>query len=87
MPAPDHEDRVLIGRIGAHESWARTVDRAARTAPARAAFLARFEHEVDPHGLLSPQERARRADHARQAHFARMARKSALARRSRKGAA
>ena len=44
MPAND-PDRSLVGRIGAHESWARTEDRTARTAPARAAFEARFPNE------------------------------------------
>jgi hypothetical protein len=49
-----------------------TPDRAARTAPARAAFLARFEREVDPDGTLDPAERERRATEARTAHFARL---------------
>jgi hypothetical protein len=56
------------------------------TAPARAAFLARFEAEVDPEGILPPEERARRAEFARKAYFAGMAFKSAKA-RSRGGAA
>lgn len=73
--------RVLAGRIGAHESWARTEDRAARTAAARKAADARFERQVDPDGTLAPAERARRAEHARQAHFQRMALKSAKSRR------
>ena len=34
------------------------------TGPARAAFFARFEHQVDPDGLLTPEERRRRADQA-----------------------
>lgn len=38
-------ERSLLGQIGAHESWARTEDRAARTAPARAKFEARFPNE------------------------------------------
>jgi hypothetical protein len=37
--------RSLAGRVGAHESWARTVDRTARTAPAREKFEARFANE------------------------------------------
>ena len=39
------------GRIGAHVSWSRTIDRAARTEPGRKGFLARFEREVDPDGV------------------------------------
>lgn len=76
-----YQDRVLAARIAAHESWAHTPDRAARTAPARAALMAKFEAEVDPDGKLSPVERAIRAEHARKAHFARLALKSAQSRR------
>jgi hypothetical protein len=53
------------------------------TAKAREAFLARFEREVDPDGVLSEEERASRAEHARQAHFTRLALASAKARRTR----
>ena len=75
------QDRVIAAKIAAHESWARTPDRAARTAPARAALMAKFEAQVDPEGTLSPAERAVRAEHARKAHFARLALKSAQSRR------
>src|SRR5438105_1215519 len=34
-----------------------------------AAFLARFEREVDPDGTLPPEERTRRARSARRAYF------------------
>ncbi len=74
-------ERSLIARVGAHESWARTTDRAGRTAPARAAMLDRFDRKVDPDGVLTAQERAIRAGHARQAYFARLALKSAKSRR------
>ncbi len=67
--------------IAAHESWARTEDRPARTASARKAMLNRFEREVDPNGELTPDERAIRAEHARKAYFQRLALKSAQARR------
>ncbi|EYR62072.1 hypothetical protein N866_12130 [Actinotalea ferrariae CF5-4] len=73
--------------IAAHESWAHTQDRSARTAPARAALMAKFERQVDPEGTLAPDERARRAEHARKAHFARLALKSARARRQSREAA
>ena len=53
----------------------------ARTQPGRDAFLARFEHEVDPDGQLTPEERSRRAESLRKAYFARLALKSAQARR------
>lgn len=81
MPASDFQSRSLVGRIAANESWARTPNRSARTAPARAALLARFEREVDPDGLLDPVDRARRAEHKRRAYFQRLALRSAQARR------
>jgi hypothetical protein len=74
------EQRSLRGRLAAHESWAVTVDPSARTAPARAAFLDRFEREVDPDGVLDPAERARRAEHAKKSYFLRLAFRSAKAR-------
>jgi hypothetical protein len=77
------EQRSLRARIASHESWARTPDASARTAPGRKAFLDRFEKQVDPYGELPPTERARRAEHARKAYFARLALKSARARRAR----
>lgn len=80
------EERTLRAQIAAHESWARTTDRSARTAPARKAMLDKFEHQVDPDGALPPAERAKRAEHARKAHFLKLALKSAKARR-RRGAA
>lgn len=80
-------ERSLRGEIAAHESWARTPDRAARTANARRAMLDKFEQQVDPDSSLPPAERARRAEHARKAYFARLALKSAQARRRRSAVA
>jgi hypothetical protein len=79
--------RTQIGRIGAYTSWARTKDRAARTAPARKAMWDKFEQEVDPLGELTPAERVKRAEYARKAYFARLALLSAQARKRRGGAA
>jgi len=70
---------ALRGRIGAYALHARH-DPRQTTAPARAAFLKRFEHDVDPDGVLPEAERLRRAECARKAHFARLALKSARAR-------
>ena len=81
MSTMTSSERQIRARIAAHESWAATLDRSARTAPARAALMARFEHEVDPDGTLSPTERAIRAEHKRRAYFPRLALKSARARR------
>ncbi|MGW4716756.1 hypothetical protein [Nocardia sp. NPDC004260] len=76
-------ERTLQARIAAHESGAKTSDRAARTAKARAAMASKFDRIVDPDGLLSPEERAYRADQARKAHYTRLALKSAQVRRRR----
>jgi hypothetical protein len=74
-------------RSAVYSSWARTPDWPKRTAPARKAFLARFERLVDPDGVLSPDERERRAEQARKAYFTTLSRKSAEARRRRQKAA
>jgi len=73
-------ESTLRGRLGAHALHARVADPAAHTAPARKAFLDRFELQVDPDGVLAPAERARRAEHARKAYFIGLALKSARAR-------
>lgn len=73
----------LRATVAAHESWAQTEDRSARTAPAREAFERRFEDQVDPERKLDPADRAKRAEHARKAYFARLALASAKARRLR----
>jgi hypothetical protein len=72
-------DRSMLGRLGAHSLHAR-YDSRELTAPARSAFLRRFEDEVDPEGILSAEERARRAYHARSAYFQRLALASSRAR-------
>lgn len=69
----------IAGRIGAHQSWANTTNRTARTAPARAALDAKFLAEADGDPV--------RAAHLRKAHFSRLALKSVQARRARAGQA
>ena len=73
MAAADPSTRRLVSQIAAHESWANTPDRSARTLRARAALEAKFLEQAggDP----------RRAAHLKAAHFKRLALKSALARR------
>lgn len=87
MPELTPELRTLRSQIAAHDSWARTSDRSARTANARKAMLDKFEQQVDPEGNLPPVERAKRAEHARKAYFKRLALKSAQARRRRSAVA
>lgn len=78
------EQRSLRSRLAAHALHAQVADPAAHTAPARAAFLDRFEREADPDGVLSPSERARRAEHLRKAYFTALAYKSSRSRSSRR---
>jgi hypothetical protein len=70
-------------RIAAEISWSRTADRSARTRPARQKFLQRFEREVDPDGVLSPDERRKRAEHAKRAYMLRLAKRAVAVRKSR----
>jgi hypothetical protein len=65
-------ERSLRARLAAHTMHTQH-DARETTAAARAAFLARFEAEVDPDGVLTPEERRRRAEHARSAYFTRIA--------------
>jgi hypothetical protein len=69
-------------RIAAEISWSRTYDRSARTRPARQEFLQRFEREVDPDGVLPPDERRRRAEHAKRAYMLRLAKRAVRARQA-----
>jgi hypothetical protein len=78
--ASDKNDRVLRARMAAHLLHAQISDPTEHTAPARAAFLSRFEREVDPDGILDPHERARRAEHAKKAYFIKLALASRKAR-------
>jgi hypothetical protein len=79
-PSSGKANRALQARMATHALHARVEDPAAHTAPARKVFLSRFEREVDPEGLLEPQERARRAEHAKKAYFTRLALASSKAR-------
>lgn len=74
------EDRVLHARLAAHVLHSR-YDSKELTAPARRAFLERFEREVDPKGILPEAERLRRAGHAKKAYFTKLALASSRARR------
>jgi hypothetical protein len=67
--------------MAAHASWAATPDRTSRTSAGTAAFLARFERQVDPDGLLPAEQRTEMARHARIAYMLRLAERSAQARR------
>jgi hypothetical protein len=77
-------ERSLRARLAAYAQHGHR-DPHEATAKARAAFLAKFEREADPEGVLPPEERRRRAESLRRAHFARLALASVKARRRAKG--
>lgn len=83
-PSSDHNERALRARMAAHLLHAQVQDPAGHTASARAAFLSRFEREVDPDGVLEPAERFRRAEHAKKAYFLKLALASRKARADKK---
>lgn len=70
--SPTAGELRLRGSIAAHERWARVTDRAAETAPARAALDKKFLDQADGDPV--------RADHLRKAYFKRLALKSAKSR-------
>jgi hypothetical protein len=76
-------ERSLRARLAAYAMHAQH-DTRRTSANGRAAFLARFEADVDPDGRLDPEERRRRAEHARSAYFARLALASVAARRAKR---
>jgi hypothetical protein len=84
LSAEEQSERSQLARIGGYAKWAKCEDPTAATAPARTAFLSRFEDEVDPDRTLPEAERSRRAEYARKAYFAKLALASAKARRGKK---
>lgn len=66
-------ERSMRASIAAHESWANTSDRSARTAAARRALERKFLDAAGGDPV--------RAEHLRKAHFQRLALKSAISRR------
>lgn len=79
------QNSKAYGRIGGLTAWSRNGAETMLGA-ARRGFEARFEREVDPLGLLSPEERAKRAQRARTAWMLTLATRSAEARSNKKAA-
>jgi site-specific recombinase XerD len=75
-------ERAMRARIAAFALHAQR-DPRETTRPARSAFMARFERQADPGGILPAAERQRRAEAAMRAHFTSLALRSAKARRRR----
>ena len=82
MNVPAH---ILSSRLGAHRSWANTVDRSARTRPARSKSPSSVEYHLERLGSefddATEAQRLAAADAARRAYFTEMAMRSAAARR------
>ena len=83
MAPMSHAQRVLFGRLGAYTMLSKH-DAHEVTNAARAAFVLKFQREVDPDQVLPIAERLRRAEMARKAHFTRLALKSAEVRRAKR---
>lgn len=81
-PTLTPEQRTLRAQLAAHESWARTTDRAGRTAAARNARWKRYEDKArELHPGAPPEVVEQAAEHLRIADMKRMALKSAAVRR------
>ena len=76
IDAARRSDNARIAAYAMHSKH----DSRETTAPARRAFMRRFERQVDPEGLLDPADRARRAEAAKSVYFRQLARKSAAVR-------
>lgn len=72
--------RSLRARAAAHALHAMG---GTSTKAGTAAFLERFERQVDPDGSLTPEERSKRAAHARKSYMAGLALKASRARQRR----
>ena len=70
MPCTPDERRIRA-QIAGHARWTKA-DREAERERAGDRVLQRFAKEVDPDGVLSPDERYQRAENARNAHMLRM---------------
>jgi hypothetical protein len=63
-------NRQQAGRLGALTVLARGTT---NTGPARAAMYRKFERQVDPEGLLDPDELEKRVEAARSEYYTRLA--------------
>lgn len=73
MSSTPADERSQAAAVAAHESWATTTDRTARTSPAREGLRRKFLDQADGDPV--------RAEHLWKAHLARMRLKSMQARR------
>jgi hypothetical protein len=71
----------MLAQIAARSRWAKEADRRKATKAAQRGLRAKFEREADPECVLSPEERAYRADQLMKAHMLRLSLKAKQARR------
>ena len=79
------KDSAQARRV-AHQGWAQTADRTARTTPGRDAITANLERTVDPDGVMSPEDRRKAAENLRQARLLLAAERSVPSRKRKKAA-
>lgn len=65
--------RSMAGYIAAKTRWSQTPDRTEQAKRLADGFLAKFERQVDPNGVLAPEVRTKLAIDARAAHMRRLA--------------
>ncbi len=78
------QQRRLRAQLAAHTLHAQVEDPSKHTRPAREAFFAKFEKQVDTEGVLPQHERQRRAQHARAAWMKTLALKATQARQAKR---
>jgi hypothetical protein len=66
------EQRRLRAQVAANARWSRPMARADQSDSSRAAILAQLERQVDPKGMLPPDERGRLVRSAARALSARL---------------
>jgi len=76
-------ERSLHAQAASLLHWSQVEDRTEATQAWRDGFTRKLEREIDPDGLLAPQELAKRVEMKRRAHMANMTRLAAKARRER----
>lgn len=82
MAAADPKRRSTNASIAALTRWSKQ-DGKQGTAAARKGWRSRFEKQVDPDGVLSPDELYRRTERAIKAHMKRLGQRSGDVRRER----
>lgn len=80
------EERSLHASLAANARWSRagSEERKAQGRTAHAGLIAKLTREIDPDGVLPPEELAARLKNAKSAHYQRMALRKHVLERKRK---